>query len=201
MRLLSLIAIFLFHIGVNANASEHQCGDIYLGAIAINDSDLGKSSTLPAQIDDKRREAIDRYITNTIARDIWNCLLPTFNIIFNDIDGNDAKYTNDEVYYFPGNNFSYGKVYTSADALSYFNNGQPFSDGSIIKKISFELDGYAQTGQIEAAIIKKTSGSWEWYKINEQGIKLRSDAECLSCHIRVRERDYLFGITDVMKIR
>lgn len=200
MRLSRIYLVLALHT-VTAHANELRCGDSYLGVVAITDAELGYSSHLAAKIEEKRRVSVDRYMTENIAASIWECLSSTFQRVFSDPIGDEANLTDNRLYYFPGNNFSFGKIFTSENASSYFINSNTLSDGSVIKKVSFELDGYAQSEHIEAAIIKKVSGNWEWYKINPAGLKLRSDAECLSCHARMRSHDYLFGITDIMKIR
>ncbi len=193
----------MFFHTVAAYALERQCGNYYLGAIAITDADLGASAQLPniVPLEEKRKAAIDRYITKDILNDAWECLRESINDTFSNPIGDQATFSNGLIYYFPGNNFNYGKIFTSIPAQDYFKGSYFFKERSVIKKISFSFTQYGEAILFETAIVNLKIDELEWYKIDKSAYVNRSDQECLSCHKNVRHQNFLFGISEIMYVQ
>jgi len=178
-----------------------HCSNDYIGAIALVDADLGASATLPVSLEEKRKTAIEKYISTHDIDSYWTYLKPDMDRVFSHTENRSATISDGRYYYFPGNNFTFGKLYTNDDGKPYFDDYYRLPKGSVIKKNSIVIDEFGRGHIFESVFIQRTDQDWDWQKIDATGKLHKSRDECLSCHDRVAKNNFLFGISDVMLLK
>lgn len=159
--------------------------------------------------DERQLARIDLLVTPADRVRLWECLSPAFArfaALFPEPVSTYRTWTSDGgVHYFPGNDFSSGKIFANIEAAIYFGGARRLGTGAILVKETFSigLDGEASLHEI-AAMVRRDDGEdegWRWMKLDARGQLTQPASECLSCHRRAENPGAVFGFAFVVQSR
>jgi hypothetical protein len=107
--------------------------------------------------------------------------------------------TDGRLHHFPGNEYSYGRIFVSTTAEAYFRNSVVGGAGAAIVKETFRFssDGAAHLHEIAAlegqGHRRNDSSEWRWHVVKAHGELEQAAEPCLACHQGRKDRAFQFG--------
>lgn len=185
-------------------------GPSYARAACLN-PDLGKKAKEAAtknerilRLDVTQREkllsGLDRVVSVDDLQIAFNCLEHQLDaqsgLLPEELRSYRRWKTDRRIHHFPGNEFSYGRIFVSENASGYLRRRIVQNSGSVIVKEAFRFEQTGEARLHEIALMirdKNTASGWRWLKADADGRVSEDSTPCLVCHAWHQKRGYQFG--------
>ncbi|MGL4241465.1 MAG: hypothetical protein ACRCTI_10180 [Beijerinckiaceae bacterium] len=200
VRLSASVAAAAALVALSGAAAAVECPNPSLGrrAAAVAAADA-RISALDVSADEKTLAGLDRTVRSADLAAALRCLTVELRrqgaALPAELAGYPGWRTDGMIHHFPGNEFSYGRVFVSREAEAYLAGGIVRRAGATIVKEAFRFapDGRAQLHEIAAMRKDGPDGGWRWLKV-DRDLKLHTESEpCLVCHNWKSGREFQFG--------